>query len=238
MDNEEIKRQLRHALQSRIDVLSAAQRRLVEIDDEPAAAAAHGDSHLAVAGAADSSLLPHPVPVASGDHQQHQDPDDDDDLDAPFNSMQLGYQENAAEQAYHDVAGDGAGELGMELDPDVAFQDDDDDMWMQSPGVEATPDTRFTDDGGFGGVPASAAAIAGLKKKRYDGSSSGADDDDTCVICMREYKKGKKLFVMPCAFKHRFHRKCLKKWLARSHLCPLCRHALPTEDTSVHRSSI
>nr|CAB3459372.1 unnamed protein product [Digitaria exilis] len=178
------------------------------------------------------------LPVASGDHQQHQDPDDDDDLDAPFNSMQLGYQENAAEQAYHDVAGDGAGELGMELDPDVAFQDDDDDMWMQSPGVEATPDTRFTDDGGFGGVPASAAAIAGLKKKRYDGSSSGADDDDTCVICMREYKKGKKLFVMPCAFKHRFHRKCLKKWLARSHLCPLCRHALPTEDTSVHRSSI
>ncbi|KAF8707093.1 hypothetical protein HU200_030325 [Digitaria exilis] len=233
MDNEELKRQLRHALQSRIDVLSAAQRRLIEIDDEPAAAA-HGARHLAVAGAADSSLLPHPVPVASGDQQQQQDTDDDD-LDAPFNSMQLDYQENAAEQAYHDVAGDGAGELGMELDPDVAFQDDD--MWMQSPGVEAAPDTRFTDDGGFGGVPASAAAIAGLKKKRYDGSSSGADDD-TCVICMREYKKGKKLHVMPCAFKHRFHRKCLKKWLARSHLCPLCRHALPTYDTPVHRTSI
>jgi hypothetical protein len=29
---------------------------------------------------------------------------------------------------------------------------------------------------------------------------------------------------------YRFHGKCLRKWLARSHVCPLCRHALPTVD--------
>uniref|UniRef100_K3YBZ3 RING-type domain-containing protein n=1 Tax=Setaria italica TaxID=4555 RepID=K3YBZ3_SETIT len=114
--------------------------------------------------------------------------------------------------------GEAAGSGG---DNGPALYDDDHDMTAG----EATP-ARFT-DGGFGGVPASTAAIAGLKKQRHDGSSGA---DNMCVICMRHYKKGKRLYVMPCAFKHRFHRKCLKKWLSRSHLCPLCRHALPTED--------
>lgn len=81
--------------------------------------------------------------------------------------------------------------------------------------------------GGFGSVPASAAAIKGLKKQKYDGSSGA--DGSRCVICMRDYKKGKRVLVMPCQYMHRFHRKCLKKWLSRSHLCPLCRYALPTE---------
>ncbi|XP_039840496.1 E3 ubiquitin-protein ligase MPSR1-like [Panicum virgatum] len=105
-------------------------------------------------------------------------------------------------------------------------------------GVEATP-VRFS-DGGFGGVPTSAAAIAGLKKQRYgEGPPTGADDDDDmCVICMRGYKRGRRLYVMPCAYKHRFHRKCLEKWLSRSHLCPLCRHALPTDDDqAAHRNA-
>ncbi|URE09264.1 hypothetical protein MUK42_34316 [Musa troglodytarum] len=30
---------------------------------------------------------------------------------------------------------------------------------------------------------------------------------------------------MPC--KHAFHGGCLSRWLESSHVCPLCRHAIP-----------
>ncbi|KAL6595497.1 hypothetical protein ACP70R_047837 [Stipagrostis hirtigluma subsp. patula] len=83
--------------------------------------------------------------------------------------------------------------------------------------------------GGFGAVPASAAAIAGLEKQTYRSS------DRECVICMKEYEAGSELSVMPCEHRHRFHRRCLAEWLARSNLCPLCRHALPREEPRQHK---
>lgn len=86
--------------------------------------------------------------------------------------------------------------------------------------------------GGFGGVPASAAAIAGLERRNYDDDDGAAAAE--CVICMVDYEAGDEISVMPCTKRHMFHVECLGEWLARSHLCPLCRHALPTE---VHEAS-
>ncbi|CAO2143283.1 unnamed protein product [Urochloa humidicola] len=232
MDDAERRLQLEE-LQSKIDQLTDLLRRLKEIEDE-AQVHERDDGQLAVAGGAVSydgstaiSLLQHcrdPVPMASGEflHLDHLYPLLNSTFDEPEedNAMQieLGYQENDYEYQ------GGSGE--HDILPDPALYDDDDGMLVDG---EATP-VRFS-DGGFGGVPASAAAIRALKKQRYDGSGAGADN--TCVICMSDYKKkGKKLYVMPCAYKHRFHRKCLKKWLSRSHLCPLCRHALPTQNGS------
>jgi hypothetical protein len=51
---------------------------------------------------------------------------------------------------------------------------------------------------------------------------------------MVDYEAGDEISVMPCTKRHMFHVECLGEWLARSHLCPLCRHALPTE---VHEAS-
>ncbi|OEL31806.1 hypothetical protein BAE44_0007189, partial [Dichanthelium oligosanthes] len=107
-----------------------------------------------------------------------------------------------------------------------ALYDDTVTRRLRVPPIVENAPLRISDGGGFGAVPASAAAIAALEKHEYDGSGA----DNMCVICMRDYKKGKRLYVMPCAQKHRFHRKCLKKWLSRSNLCPLCRHALPNEE--------
>ncbi|KAJ1274254.1 hypothetical protein BS78_05G048200 [Paspalum vaginatum] len=90
-------------------------------------------------------------------------------------------------------------------------------------GPELTP--FRSSDGSFGSVPASATAIAALRKQRYDGTGAGSG----CVICFRDFKQGRRLAVMPCTYGHRFHRKCLRKWLKSSHVCPLCRYALPTE---------
>ncbi|KAL6595496.1 hypothetical protein ACP70R_047836 [Stipagrostis hirtigluma subsp. patula] len=82
--------------------------------------------------------------------------------------------------------------------------------------------------GGFGGVPASAAAVAGLETRVYhDGSGEDDGEVSECVICVTEYEAGDDVCVMPC--RHVFHRECLGEWLSRSCVCPLCRHALPTE---------
>ncbi|KAK1628702.1 hypothetical protein QYE76_003017 [Lolium multiflorum] len=91
-------------------------------------------------------------------------------------------------------------------------------------------------DGGFGGVPASAAAMADRIKKRTYHDIEGGDEEGVtgrttlaagCMICIEDFEAGDDLGVMPCS--HRFHQSCLLEWLGRSHLCPCCRYALPSE---------
>lgn len=91
-------------------------------------------------------------------------------------------------------------------------------------------------DGCFGGVPASASAMADRIKKRTYHEIEGGDDEGVarrttaaggCMICIEDFEAGDDLEVMPCS--HRFHQGCLLEWLARSRLCPCCRYALPSE---------
>lgn len=46
---------------------------------------------------------------------------------------------------------------------------------------------------------------------------------DKCVICLEEWEQGKKNIadLLPCW--HRFHRDCIKEWLATQNDCPSCR---------------
>jgi len=45
-----------------------------------------------------------------------------------------------------------------------------------------------------------------------------------CDICLNEYKPDDKLRTIPCL--HRFHCKCIDKWLKKSSKCPMCRSDL------------
>jgi len=45
---------------------------------------------------------------------------------------------------------------------------------------------------------------------------------DTCAICFEDYKTGDCLTSLPKC-EHRFHGNCIKGWLVKSHLCPMCR---------------
>nr|XP_015619142.1 RING-H2 finger protein ATL74 [Oryza sativa Japonica Group] len=96
------------------------------------------------------------------------------------------------------------------------------------------------DGGGFRGVPASAAAVAGLEKQvfhQFDHHGGDDDDDDEakdsaagCVICMEEFVAGDEVCAIPCAGNHSFHHHCITEWLGCSNVCPLGRHALPVEE--------
>jgi hypothetical protein len=93
------------------------------------------------------------------------------------------------------------------------------------------------DDGGFGAVPAAAAAVAGLRKRTFvhaagvgDGGGS-ADRQTCCCICLEDFEDGEETSVMPCSGGHEFHSNCVARWLGQcSNMCPLCRHALPATE--------
>ncbi|KAF0896529.1 hypothetical protein E2562_024385 [Oryza meyeriana var. granulata] len=80
--------------------------------------------------------------------------------------------------------------------------------------------------------PASSAAVAALEKRKHGGGGASASPSATgqCVICLEDYEAGDDLSVMPCSDRHSFHQACLADWLARSRLCPLCRHVLSDEE--------
>ncbi|CAN6325820.1 unnamed protein product [Urochloa humidicola] len=120
----------------------------------------------------------------------------------------------------------------MEFDTRLRVPEDDDILEQIYQG--ATDDGRLSGppeldqpDSGFGGIPACAEVVAGLEKHKYNGSGG----DNECPTCMMDYAIDDVQSMMPC--KHRFHQKCLAKWLSLSHLCPLCRHVLPVEKQDV-----
>ncbi|KAF8707113.1 hypothetical protein HU200_030348 [Digitaria exilis] len=45
-----------------------------------------------------------------------------------------------------------------------------------------------------------------------------------CALCLLDFVEEDRLRAMPCS--HTFHQDCIFRWL---HVCPLCRHQLPTQ---------
>ncbi|XP_065045958.1 putative RING-H2 finger protein ATL53 [Musa acuminata AAA Group] len=79
------------------------------------------------------------------------------------------------------------------------------------------------ENGNFGGIPASTDAVKELAVVKYE--RGGDVREESCIICFAEFDEGVEVTRMPC--KHAFHGGCLTRWLERSHVCPLRRHAIP-----------
>ncbi|KAF8707130.1 hypothetical protein HU200_030369 [Digitaria exilis] len=73
-------------------------------------------------------------------------------------------------------------------------------------------------DGRF--VPASSEAMARLRET----TAEETREDEECAVCLKSYEEGVEISAMPCS--HEFHDGCIRRWLAISRLCPLCRFAL------------
>ncbi|CAL4995574.1 unnamed protein product [Urochloa decumbens] len=191
--------------------------------------------------------------------REYEEEDSDDDGFHPFigsedfvRFAELWDQGSHEEAAYHFL-------LSQRVEPDAVEQfreivesalglvdaenddDDDDDLEQIFEAVadgrlviQVTParllDESFGGGGGGGsrGVPASSAAVASLKKLKYQ-QDLGDDHHSECPICLQDYAPGDELSVMPCTYGHRYHQGCLAAWLERDNVCPLCRHALPTD---------
>ncbi|OEL18557.1 hypothetical protein BAE44_0020422 [Dichanthelium oligosanthes] len=72
-------------------------------------------------------------------------------------------------------------------------------------------------------VAASGDAVLGLREARAGDAGTPAE----CAVCLQGFVAEDRLRALPCS--HAFHQDCIFRWLRVSHVCPLCRHALPTE---------
>lgn len=46
--------------------------------------------------------------------------------------------------------------------------------------------------------------------------------NDECSICLTQFQMGEMLISLPCHQRHSFHAGCIREWLHRQNVCPLC----------------
>ena len=63
----------------------------------------------------------------------------------------------------------------------------------------------------------------GLKTRTFKVLEAASMDEehDCCVICQEGYRNDEKIGFLDCG--HEYHADCLKKWLLRKNVCPLCK---------------
>ncbi|KAK2969017.1 hypothetical protein RJ640_007882 [Escallonia rubra] len=54
------------------------------------------------------------------------------------------------------------------------------------------------------------------------------EEDAECVVCLEDWEVGERVKEMPC--KHKFHDKCIDKWLGIHGSCPVCRYKMPVDE--------
>ncbi|KAA8529418.1 hypothetical protein F0562_033783 [Nyssa sinensis] len=97
-----------------------------------------------------------------------------------------------------------------------------------SPGLDSLLRDLESKDGQ---PPASKASIEAMQSVEID----EGNEDGECVICLEEWEVGGVAKEMPC--KHRFHEKCIEKWLEIHGSCPVCRYKMPFDDEYVNKKS-
>ncbi|CAH8373406.1 unnamed protein product [Eruca vesicaria subsp. sativa] len=60
-----------------------------------------------------------------------------------------------------------------------------------------------------------------LKQRKYTSGSKSTQEVEPCCVCQEEYNEGEEMGVLECG--HDFHSQCIKEWLKRKNLCPICK---------------
>ncbi|XP_019436945.1 PREDICTED: probable E3 ubiquitin-protein ligase RHG1A isoform X2 [Lupinus angustifolius] len=60
-----------------------------------------------------------------------------------------------------------------------------------------------------------------LKQKKYSVEAGSQHEAEPCCICQEEYKDRDNMGSLNCG--HDFHMDCVKQWLMRKNLCPICK---------------
>ncbi|XP_031094361.1 E3 ubiquitin-protein ligase RNF38-like [Ipomoea triloba] len=60
-----------------------------------------------------------------------------------------------------------------------------------------------------------------LGTSTFETSYHDDEDKDSCCICLDEFSTGDELGKINC--EHKFHFMCIREWLKRNNICPICR---------------
>ena len=70
--------------------------------------------------------------------------------------------------------------------------------------------------------------IETLPKSRIKDISKLTEDKKKCCICLENFKVNDETINLPCI--HIFHSNCIKKWMKRQDICPICKNKIIPED--------
>ncbi|KDP31952.1 hypothetical protein JCGZ_12413 [Jatropha curcas] len=66
------------------------------------------------------------------------------------------------------------------------------------------------------------AIQAHMKRQKYEGIATGSSlENEPCCICQEDYVDGEELGKLDCG--HDFHFYCIRQWLVRKNICPICK---------------
>lgn len=77
-----------------------------------------------------------------------------------------------------------------------------------------------------GALPALKSAVDAMPSFQIAEKHLGHDLH--CAVCKDAFEIGEQALEMPC--KHIYHSDCILPWLSQHNSCPVCRHAMPTEE--------
>jgi hypothetical protein len=59
-------------------------------------------------------------------------------------------------------------------------------------------------------------------------NESEIDDSEKCVICLDDYDYDNNIGKLEC--EHKYHQKCIERWLMEKTICPLCKYNVLSSD--------
>lgn len=84
----------------------------------------------------------------------------------------------------------------------------------------------------YGTPPASKAAVEAMPTIVITQDHLNSDASQ-CAVCKDNFEEGANAREMPC--KHMYHEECILPWLQQHSTCPVCRYAMPTDDSQQGR---
>jgi hypothetical protein len=90
---------------------------------------------------------------------------------------------------------------------------------------------------GFSGLnPIVAASLKVVIKKTNSNATKSDSSENVCGVCLENITFGARIYDLKCL--HQFHVDCLRPWLPRSSLCPMCRQEIhPKLEEDLKRKS-
>ena len=67
------------------------------------------------------------------------------------------------------------------------------------------------------------------RARQFNPTTNNIDKEiEQCVICLDDFREndGKKIAELNCNEKHIFHLDCLKEWIEKNDICPMCREPI------------
>jgi hypothetical protein len=99
-----------------------------------------------------------------------------------------------------------------------SFDSDDDD----------DDDFGSLDDGFDENEPLDDDIIQTFQITKINDINKLSEDKKRCSICLENYKNGDDSIILPCI--HIFHSECIKKWMKRNGICPICKFKINSKN--------